>query len=271
MKKISEEKWQQYLQDGYLRLGCVVDALTIESLRTRIDEIMLGEAEVDYGSMLMQLDSETGAYGDLNFQGSGHQGATLNYRKIQDLELDPLFLSYLQQPLFEDICRRAYGHDADVDVFRAMFMNKPAGRGTVLPWHQDRWNYFDRDPEVTLWTALDPATKENGCVEVIPGSHRALINPDHTSGFLTPEQAMEHCAEDKRVHLELEVGEVVLLHNWLLHGSNINASQQSRRAFSVCYMDANTKTIDPRHQGHYRRAFGKGALRMELEESSTAV
>jgi len=88
---------------------------------------------------------------------------------------------------------------------------------------------------------MDPATIANGCVQVIPGSHTGgLINPEHNSGFLTRPQAQEICTEEKVVYLELEPGEVALLHNYLLHASDVNRSPQSRRAFSVCYMDANT-------------------------------
>jgi ectoine hydroxylase-related dioxygenase (phytanoyl-CoA dioxygenase family) len=122
-----------------------------------------------------------------------------------------------------------------------MFMNKPSMQGTKLPWHQDAWTDLDRQPLITLWTALDPATKENGCVEVIPGSHQGgLVNPEHNSGFLTQEQADELCTPEKTVYLELKPGEVALLHNWLLHSSDVNRTPVSRRAFSVCYMDANT-------------------------------
>ena len=123
-----------------------------------------------------------------------------------------------------------------------MFMNKPARQGTFLPWHQDRWSYLDRDPLITLWTALDPATVANGCVQIIPGSHKlGLINPDHPSGFLTREQAARYCPAEKVVHLELAAGECALLHNWLLHASDVNQTDIPRRAFSVCYMDAATK------------------------------
>jgi len=88
---------------------------------------------------------------------------------------------------------------------------------------------------------LDPATKANGCVEIIPGSHKmGLINPSHGSGFLTEAQAVEFCPKDQIVYLELEPGEVALLHNWLLHSSDINHTEVSRRAYSVCYMDGNT-------------------------------
>lgn len=264
MDRLTEKAWEAYREQGYLRLGRVTSLEKIEELRRRIDEIMLGEATCDYDAMLMQTDADSGDYGDLGVQSKGHKGATLNYRKIQDLELDPLFLEYLQHPIFEDICRRAYGDEANVDIYRAMFMNKPAGRGTFLPWHQDRWSNLDRDPEITIWTALDPATTENGCVQVIPGSHHSLLNPDHPSGFLSDELMEEHCGPDKVEFLELEVGESVLLHNWLLHSSERNNSEISRRAFSVCYMDSRTKMIPASSHYSFRRAFGKGALSLNM-------
>jgi ectoine hydroxylase-related dioxygenase (phytanoyl-CoA dioxygenase family) len=122
-----------------------------------------------------------------------------------------------------------------------MFMNKPAHQGTLLPWHQDRWSYLDRDPLITVWTALDPATIANGCVEIIPGSHRfGLINPEHASGYLNEEQITRFTSDAKTIYLELKAGEAVLLHNWLLHRSDTNSTDIARRAFSVCYMDART-------------------------------
>jgi hypothetical protein len=254
--QLTDEQWKQYEEEGWLKLGNVLSDDDLAALQQRIDDIMMGKADIDYDRIMMQLDSETGAYGDAGEMSKGHKGATLNYRKMQDLEYDPLFLEYMQHPLFEDICRRTYGEDTPIGCFRAMFMNKPAHKGTQLPWHQDRWNYLDRDPLVTLWTALDPATKANGCVKIVPRSHKlGLINPSHTSGFLTDEQAMEVCKEDEVVYLELEAGEVALLHNWLLHSSETNKTDISRRAFSVCYLDANTQG-----GGDYNIIFGEGAL-----------
>ncbi|MEX0744056.1 MAG: phytanoyl-CoA dioxygenase family protein [Phycisphaeraceae bacterium] len=240
LEKLTDAQWQQYEMLGYLELGKIVSDDELGALQQRIDDIMLGRADVDYDRMLMQLDSESGAYDDAGKQSNGHKGATLNYRKIEQLEFDPVFLRYMQKPLFTDICRRTYAA-SPVACFRAMFMNKPAGRGTTLPWHQDRWRHLDRDPQITLWLALDPATVENGAVRIIPGSHHALFNPSDGSGFLSAEQA-KSIDEAKARHLRLEPGECVLLHNWLLHASDVNRSDVSRRAFSVCYMDATTRT-----------------------------
>lgn len=258
MFEISNEQWQQYEEQGYLHLGRVVTDAELRALQQRIDDIMMGTAPVDYTRMMMQLDSTTGHYKDMGEQSNGHKGATLNYRKIQDLELDPLFLAYMQKPVMNEVCQHIYGAETPVASFRAMFMNKPAGYGTLLPWHQDRWSDLDRDPLVTVWTALDPATQANGCVQVIPGSHRdGLLNPDHPSGFVTEEQADAILERADPIFVELAAGEAVLLHNWLLHSSDTNRSDIARRAFSVCYMDAHTQSA----AGHeYPVIFGENAL-----------
>jgi phytanoyl-CoA hydroxylase len=268
---ITPEQWAQYERDGYLVLGKLLSDADLKALQDRIDDIMLGKAPSNYQRMLMQLDSDSGKYEDAGEMSRGHKGARLDYRKIQELEFDPLFLEFMQRPIFKEICDHEYGKDTPISAFRAMFMNKPANKGTFLPWHQDRWTSLDRDPLVTIWTALDPATIQNGCVQLIPGSHKTLINPNHNSGFLAPEHVEEHVNKnkDKIIYLELEPGEVALLHNWTVHGSDVNRSSISRRAFSVCYMDANTK--DKRGRENYTRIFGPGALTVEQLKAQSAV
>ena len=262
LKAVTEKQWLQFKDEGWLKLDERLGEKHLKALQNEIDSIMLGKADLDYDRIMMQLDTSTGSYGDIGEQTNGHKGSTLDYRKIQNLEFDPVFLAYAQRPIFKDFCSRLYGPDTPITTFRCMFMNKPAKRGTWLPWHQDRWNVLDRDPILTVWTAIDPATIENGCVQIIPGSHKfGLINPEHASGFLTKAQGEEFCPDKKRIYLELEAGEVALLHNHLLHASDVNRSSQSRRAFSVCYMDGatkNTKNATP-----YTRIFGPSALTVE--------
>lgn len=236
MDEISDTQWESFTRDGFVTLGKVLDDADLHALQQRIDDIMMQRAQIDYDRLLMQLDGTPE-------QTLGSKGATLAYRKIQNLEHDPLFMEYLSRPLFQDLSRRLYA-DASISCYRAMFMNKPANQGTFLQWHQDHWPHLDRAPLLTVWTALDPATVANGCVQVIPASHReGLINPEAPSGFLTGDQAAEHCGRDRVHYLELEPGEAVAMHNWLVHASDVNRTAQSRRAFSVCYMDARTHAL----------------------------
>ena len=110
----------------------------------------------------------------------------------------------------------------------------------ALNWHQDgtgNWG-LSISPVVTIWTGLDATSVANGCLQIVPGSHKSMINSNHDQ--LYPEQIPVHAPDDKRLHLELEKGEVVLLHNWTLHRSEPNTTDRPRRAFSVCYVDADT-------------------------------
>lgn len=256
---ITDAQWEHFDEYGFVRIGQVATDDEFAQLQQRMDDIMLGKTELDYDKIMMQLDRAPGTDRP-GPQSSGHKGATLLYRKIQNLEFDPYFLAYLQNPTFEEVCARIYGEGVPILCFRAMFMNKPAGEGTYLVWHQDRWTDLDRDPQITIYTALDPATIDNGCVHIIPGSHSNLINPSHGSGFLNQEQIDDIVENSTPIPLELEAGEVVLLHNWMLHSSGTNQTDIPRRAFSVCYMHGDTQS---RGGGRFRRVFGEGALSLE--------
>jgi hypothetical protein len=255
---MSGAQWAQFEQDGYLALGQVISDAELEALGRRMDDIMLGRYR--YLGMFFQLDTQSGIYSDVP-SGGEWAGPTLDYRKIQDLEQDPLFLAYIQHPVFREITRRVYGEN--VAIYRAMFMNKPAHKGTVLPYHQDggtQWQ-LTQNPLITVWTALDDSAVENGCVQVIPGSHELglLSERGHT---ITPEQEERYCKDEDSVYLEAPAGTAILLHNWLLHRSGVNTIERPRRAFSVCYMDAATRHVRNRER-RFPIVFGEGALRPE--------
>ena len=234
--ELSAAELGRFREQGYVRLGHVAPRDEIDALCRRIDQIMLGE--VCYDDMLMQLCPSAG-HPELSRQTREFKGSSLKYRKIQDLEQDPLFLDYIRKPLFRDLTARIVG--AEVSVFRAMFFNKPAERGVVINWHQDGaggWQ-LSIPPKVTVWTALDDTCVANGCLQIIPGSHHTMI-PEKGDQLSAEEQAL-HAPDGKRLYLEMEKGEVVLLHNWTLHRSETNSTDRPRRAFSVCYIDAATR------------------------------
>src|SRR5688500_18437510 len=106
---LTEAQFAQYDRDGFLRLGQVATDEELAALQERMDAIMLGR--VPYPGMYFQMDTESGVYSDIGKGPKGWQGPSLNYRKIQDLERDPLFLAYMQHPLFRAITRRLIGED----------------------------------------------------------------------------------------------------------------------------------------------------------------
>ena len=235
--QFTEQQHEQFMDQGYLSLGQLLPPDALAALQQRIDAIMLGH--IPYPTMRFQLDGSTGEYMNLPPDSPGHKGATLGYRRITGLEEDPLFLAYMQHPLVHAICQRYIGEE--VSIFRAMFMNKPAQQGTVLPWHQDvgeGWG-LDRNPMITVWTALDPATVTNGCMQIVPGSHKlGVLNPQH---FVSEADQAKYTQENAVIDLEVAPGEAILLHNLLLHRSGVNRTPTPRRAFSVAYMEAATR------------------------------
>ena len=260
---INDEQWAEFEEKGYVKIGTVADDSVINGLQQRIDDIMLGRAAVGYDRLTMQEDGPPDDHNNTKPHTPGHKGTHLNYRKIQNLERDPRYLQYMQLPVFAEACANVYGPDTPITVFRAMFFNKPAKRGMFLNWHQDAWNFLDRAPLLTAWTALDAATVANGCVKVIEGSHKTgRINPESRSGFLNNEEVAQYCCDDNVVYLTLGAGEVALLHNWLLHSSDCNSTDTPRRAFSFCCMDATTKRIDG-VKATYPQIFGPDALNVD--------
>ncbi len=222
---------------GWARLGVVASPQTLDALRARADDIMMGR--VVHEGLFFQRDSDTGRYEDLVF-GRGWEGPGLSYRKIEKLEVDPLFRAWLENELFERVARAVLG-DA-VSLYRATLFTKSAQGGTELPWHQDGGNFWglDRDPELQIWTALDDTPAESGCVEVVPTSHeQGLVTP--LGGTIQRHIAREGMAEERSVALPACAGEAILIHNHLWHRSGRNTTGRPRRAFTVAYIDAATR------------------------------
>jgi hypothetical protein len=238
---ISEADWNNFQRDGFLHLGPVLSDEQVEALKQRADDLALGV--IQNPDVQFQLDTG-GDYAQLPVAVTRLEQGTRLYRKIQGLENDPLFLELIQSPVCRDVCARMYGPHTALSIFRAMIMNKPAGQGTVLPWHQDGGDVWkvDRDPLVTIWVALDPATPDNGCMDCIPGSHRlGLLSLEGST--VKEEHVRIHCLPERVMPLPVPAGHAVFLHNWLIHRSGVNPSPIPRRAFTVCYMDGRTRGI----------------------------
>ena len=105
--------------------------------------------------------------------------------------------------------------------------------------------------------ALDDATVENGCMQIVPGIHKhGVISEGH---FATEADAEKYRLEENAIDLEVEEGEVVLLNNLLLHRSGVNPTGKQRRAFSAAYMDAAATHVATGET--FPVIFGKNALK----------
>lgn len=208
-------------------------------------EIMLGK--VVYEGMSFQLDlGVNGASSNSSMMAEttvGLSRPSLAHRRINDLEIDPIFAEYIRLEVFEAIAAHYYHGVEAVSVFRAFMMNKPQQQGTPLHWHQDvgeGWG-IDTLPTITTWLALDAATRASGAMQLVSGSHRrGVLN----AGHFVNEATLAQFSADAIVDLECEAGEVILLHNLTLHRSGVNTTTSPRRAISVAYIDARSRYLE---------------------------
>ena len=239
----------RYRQDGFGALGAILEPA---ALRKRAEQIMLGE--VVHPGLFFQHDSPTGGY-DAVPRGKGYTGPSLSYRKIEKLERDPLFLALVENPLFLRIAREVLG--PEVALCRVVLFTKAAQGGTQLPWHQDGGSFWglSRDPVLQIWTALDDAPIESGCLELIPGSHlNGLATP---LGGVIPDDVFARSGNAARAQLiPARAGESMLLHNHCWHRSGVNRTPSPRRAVTVCYLDAATTCTRKRSPRQFLRLQG---------------
>lgn len=115
-------------------------------------------------------------------------------------------------------------------------------------WHQDGAFWRIEPVEVvTLWLALTHSTPENGCLKVVPGSHKMKLLDvvEATEDAVLPNQIPVEVDEQKAVSLVLEPGDVSLHHHNLVHGSAPNRSDIWRRGLTIRYIPTSTKILDP--------------------------
>ena len=244
-----EEPLSQMRRDGWAPLGQIVAPEGLAALRERADQIMLGQ--IDGAPFFFQHDA--GSYGELPY-GKGWQGPSLGYRKLEKLERDPVFRALLENLLFGRIAHALIG--PEVRLARAVLFTKAAHGGSELPWHQDGGPFWglSRDPQLQIWTALDDAPPESGCLEVVPGTHLAGLATPH--GGVVPRDVVERSGNQARALLvSARAGESILLHNHVWHRSLTNHTGAPRRGFTVCLIDGATRCTRKRSPRQFLRLF----------------
>ena len=120
------------------------------------------------------------------------------------------------------------------------FFIKDARDGQFVSWHQDAnyWGLDGVDGVVSAWVALTPSTQRNGCMRMIPGSHKEKLvhrETGHASNMLSRGQTTE-IDDSNAVDIVLKPGEACLFHPYLVHGSNPNESEGRRIGFAMRYI-----------------------------------
>ena len=130
-------------------------------------------------------------------------------------------------------------------LFEDKALIKPPKIGREKPWHQDHayWNLPLDAKVVTAWIALDEATVENGCLFVIPGSHREgpMLHFKRRDWQICDDQVQT----ERVVAVPLKPGGVLLFNSYLQHGTPANDSPRRRRALQFVYVPSTAGRITP--------------------------
>ena len=200
---------EQYTSEGFTGPIRVLSPDAAQSARTRF-YASIGQSETNPGPMADRPG-----------------GFDLRYRWAYDLATKPAILDHVEQILGPDIV-----------LWATVFWYKEPHNKSYIPWHQDA-TYWPMVPRINLsvWIALGPTFRENGCLSLIPGSHRGWLDDQYqtlepAAGFsegLADDQVDDSCI----VHLEMSPGEAVFFTEATLHRSDANSSDVPRLAFAL--------------------------------------
>ncbi|MGN9843293.1 phytanoyl-CoA dioxygenase family protein [Nonomuraea sp. H19] len=156
---------------------------------------------------------------------------------------DPFWVRLVSDDRLLDLAQLFVG--PDIALFASHYISKPPFSGKPVLWHQDG-AYWPLEPMrvVTLWLAVDESTPENGCMRVIPGSHKEdlheLRQRDDIDNVLGSESAVT-VDESKAVDLVLAPGDVEVHHPNILHASTANTSPKRRCGLTIRYIPTSTR------------------------------
>jgi|694.fasta_scaffold55121_4 non-heme Fe2+,alpha-ketoglutarate-dependent halogenase len=118
-----------------------------------------------------------------------------------------------------------------------------------VSWHQDAtyWNFLPKEKGLTVWATLSGATKEMGCLQYVPGSHKqgqskhSDIKTDEN--LLMRGQTIDEYSKDNIVHVEARPGTFIMHSPFTVHGSDVNRSETPRVAIGFIYVATDAKPI----------------------------
>ncbi len=215
----------QYETDGFFIARGLLDSERVKYLRKQItDTIARGQSGINFDHT--RMDGKT-------IRGSGM------YRKLALLgRRNPeVWDAYYGHENVMDINRHFLGDE--VYLWFDSIFTKPARIGEATPWHQDigLWtqNPITRPKKpffrnaLTIWMAIDKADQMNGCLQVVPGSHKGeVIEHVRYEDSIHVELPRDMVTDLPVEHIELEAGDAIVWHAHLWHYSPTNRSDRNR-------------------------------------------
>ena len=274
-EKLDHAVREQYARDGYVAFERLLEPDEVEALRQALREVMsrlLSDAASGMANYRPPKPGGTGNYDgalvtvpgreielltepgfDPLGDGVSVDDALDRIRKIAWYEREhPLFERFVDSPRVKGVAEQLLGEEAV--LFQTMALVKPAFIGTEKPWHQDNayFKYAPLEQVCGIWIALDDASRDNGCMHVLPGWHRrGGFRHVHTNDCqILPERVRW----EEAVAVELPAGGAMFFSGMLPHQTPPNRSPKRRRALQFHYRGASTRVVD---QAEYDRLFAE--------------
>jgi phytanoyl-CoA hydroxylase len=220
---LSDEQIAAYRRDGYLKVDDVIEAGLLESLRKATDEMVALSANVERSDTMF------------DFAGSGE---ARELRRIKEPERHrAAFADALTSGAVLDCVQALIG--TDLRFWASKLNLKRPGGGQAVEWHQD-WAFgpATNDDLLTVGIALDDATLENGCLLMIPGSHRDRVLDHWRDGRFCGAVTEEDFDAGGAVPIEVAARGISIHHIRTLHASAVNHSSRQRRLLLYTYAAA---------------------------------
>jgi phytanoyl-CoA hydroxylase len=234
---LARDQRAHYDERGFVRLRGFADPAVCAAMLDRVIALARAHATGDRGAPGLVLP-------EANLAGRAGEPEDL-VSKIFLLHRDPVFAAFAADPAVTDRLAPIIGPRLDCFLSQFIFKN-PGAWGQ--PWHQDGW-YFPFDPPrpiVGVWLAVTEATLDNGCLHVLPGSHREPVHehvpdrrPGANYGYV---EIVDHDMAAAEPVL-MDSGDLLLFDSHLMHRSTDNRSDGIRAAMVFHY--AATGTVDP--------------------------
>jgi ectoine hydroxylase-related dioxygenase (phytanoyl-CoA dioxygenase family) len=222
---LSPEQLSDYDRDGYLVIRNFCSPAEISKL---------------YAAALQDEAMSKNAL-DLNDQSGKKTRLSLWFAPGNDI-----FGYFARSRKLVDVLWQLLDSDADVCHFHSKLMQKEPRVGGAWEWHQDYGYWYKNqfmfpDQLVSVMLALTPANKENGCLQVIRGSHKmGRVNHGFAGEQVGADPVMVENAlrTMELVYCELDPGDTLFFHSNLLHRSEANLSEYPRWSLISCYNSA---------------------------------
>jgi hypothetical protein len=249
---LNTEQIRTFHHDGFLNAGPVLPDAVVEELSDQLNQVLakgpLGFDDDEPKPLLFRdlanLDGDTP---------TGDVSAAPVWQITNIWEAAPAFKQLLHHPFIVEAIRQLTDFD-DLQVWHDQVQYKPAGIGGATGWHQDAplWPSIEPMTEVSAWVPFDDAGIDNGCMWMVPGSHRW---GNHIDFLVTQSHLMEQAEFDQLESFTpppdatvqdvrprpcpVQRGQVHFHHGLTWHGSPRNHSTRPRRAVAIHYMSSN--------------------------------